>query len=182
MSRVGNQPIKLPAGVSVDQAGQVVKVTGPQGELNLNLLPSIDVSVQDGQVIVSRKDDLAISRARHGLIRSLLNNMVEGVSRGFAKKLEINGVGYRVQSQGQALKFNLGYSHDVDYQVPAGIAAAVDQNIITISGADKQQVGQVAAEIRALRKPEPYKGKGIKYEDETILRKSGKSGKEGAGV
>ena len=123
-------------------------------------------------------NDEAVNRSKHGLMRSLVNNMVEGVSKGFTKKLEINGVGYRVANQGADLKLNIGLSHDVIYKMPAGVTAAVEQNVITISGISKQQVGQVAAEIRALKKPEPYKGKGIKYEGERIIRKSGKSGKE----
>jgi large subunit ribosomal protein L6 len=127
---------------------------------------------------VGRANDEAENRARHGLMRSLVNNMVSGVSQGFEKKLEINGVGYRVQPQGADLKFNLGFSHDVIYKLPSTVQAKVEQNNITISGSDKQQVGQIAAEIRALKKPEPYKGKGIKYADERIIRKSGKSGKE----
>jgi large subunit ribosomal protein L6 len=141
-------------------------------------MSGINVSVEDGQVLVNRANDEAENRARHGLMRSLVNNMVSGVSQGFEKKLEINGVGYRVQPQGADLKFNLGFSHDVIYKLPSTVQAKVEQNNITISGSDKQQVGQVAAEIRALKKPEPYKGKGIKYADERIIRKSGKSGKE----
>jgi large subunit ribosomal protein L6 len=141
-------------------------------------MSGINVSVEDGQVLVNRANDEAENRARHGLMRSLVSNMVSGVSQGFEKKLEINGVGYRVQPQGADLKFNLGFSHDVIYKLPSTVQAKVEQNNITISGSDKQQVGQVAAEIRALKKPEPYKGKGIKYADERIIRKSGKSGKE----
>ena len=141
-------------------------------------MPDITVTQEEGEVIVKRADDMPKNRAKHGLMRALINNMVQGVSTGFSKKLEINGVGYRVAAQGAGLKLNLGFSHDVIFNLPTGITAAVDANTITVSGIDKQQVGQVAAEIRALKKPEPYKGKGIKYEGERIIRKSGKSGKD----
>jgi large subunit ribosomal protein L6 len=141
-------------------------------------MPGITVSVEGDQVLVTRATDEAPDRSKHGLMRTLVSNMITGVSQGFSKKLEINGVGYRVNPQGADLKFNLGFSHDVIYKLPQGITAATEQNTITVSGIDKQQVGQVAAEIRALKKPEPYKGKGIKYAGERILRKSGKSGKE----
>jgi large subunit ribosomal protein L6 len=141
-------------------------------------MPGITVKQEENNIVVTRVDDEAIHRSKHGLMRSLVNNMVVGVSQGFSKKLELNGVGYRVALQGADLKFNIGLSHEVIYKMPQGVTAAVEQNTITISGIDKQQVGQVAAEIRALKKPEPYKGKGIKYEGERILRKSGKSGKD----
>ena len=180
MSRIGKMPITLPSGVNVVADSDNVTVSGPKGELKQFNLPGISVATTDDQVEVIRADDLDKTRANHGLMRSLVNNMVAGVSQGFEKKLELNGVGYRVQAQGADLKFNLGFSHDVIYKVPAGVQVSVDQNIITVSGVNKQQVGQVAAEIRALKKPEPYKGKGIKYVDERILRKSGKSGKETA--
>lgn len=182
MSRVGKMPITIPGGVTATIDGHKLTVTGSKGTLETPILPGIKVESTEGQLVVSRQSDTAENRARQGLIRSLAANMVEGVSQGFEKKLEINGVGYRVQAQGQDLKFNLGYSHEIVYNLPAGITAVAEQNIITISGSDKQKVGQVAAEIRALRKPEPYKGKGIKYVDEQIIRKSGKSGKEGAGA
>lgn len=178
MSRIGKQPIEIPSGVTVVSDDDFITVSGTKGTLKQFTMPGVKVTVQDGKAVVSRINDEAINRARHGLMRSLVNNMVAGVSNGFSKKLEINGVGYRVQAQGADLKFNLGFSHDVTYKVPAGVQAAVEQNTITVSGIDKQQVGQVAAEIRALKKPEPYKGKGIKYADERIIRKSGKSGKE----
>jgi large subunit ribosomal protein L6 len=178
MSRIGKMPIQIPSGVTVEVADDFITVNGPKGSLQQFTVPGVNIAVDDGQVVVTRVNDEAQNRARHGLMRSLLNNMVTGVSQGFEKKLEINGVGYRVNAQGADLKFNLGFSHDVVYKVPATVQAKVEQNTITISGSDKQQVGQVAAEIRALKKPEPYKGKGIKYSDERILRKSGKSGKE----
>jgi len=178
MSRIGKLPIEIPSGVTITFDDEFITVNGPKGSLRQFTMPGVNVKVEDNQAIVSRVNDEAINRARHGLMRSLINNMVVGVSNGFSKKLEINGVGYRVQAQGTDLKFNLGFSHDVTYRIPQGVQAQVDQNTITVSGIDKQQVGQVAAEIRALKKPEPYKGKGIKYADERIIRKSGKSGKE----
>ena len=180
MSRVGRQLIIIPSGVDVSISGADIKVTGPKGELSMTTLPGISVKQDDETISVSRSSDELTQKARHGLIRSLLNNMLVGVSEGFSKKLEINGVGYRVNLAGSELKFNLGYSHEVVYKLPESVTAVVDQNTITISGVSKQQVGQVAAEIRALKKPEPYKGKGIKYDNERILRKSGKSGKEKA--
>jgi large subunit ribosomal protein L6 len=178
MSRIGKQPITIPSGVNITLDADKVTVSGTKGSLEQFTMPGIKISQADGQLSVERINDEAANRARHGLMRTLINNMVTGVSQGFEKKLEINGVGYRVAQQGMDLKFNLGFSHDVIYKVPAGINIAVEQNVITVSGISKQQVGQVAAEIRALKKPEPYKGKGIKYLDERILRKSGKSGKE----
>lgn len=178
MSRIGKQPISLPSGVTFSVSDDQMTVSGPKGSLSQPLLPGVSVSQDGDTLLVSRKDDEQKSRAQHGLIRALLANMVEGVNKGFEKKLELHGVGFRVQQQGSDLKFNLGFSHDVVYKVPAGVNVSVNQNEITVSGADKQQVGQVAAEIRALRKPEPYKGKGIRYSDERIIRKSGKSGKE----
>lgn len=178
MSRVGNQPIKLPANVTLNVADGVISVSGPKGSLEQKNLPGIKIETADGQIMLSRQTDEPSLRARHGLMRALITNMVNGVSQGFEKKLEVNGVGFRVSAQGQQLKFNLGFSHDVIYNVPEDVNVSVDQNIITVSGNNKQIVGQVAAEIRALKKPEPYKGKGIKYVDEQIIRKSGKSGKE----
>lgn len=178
MSRIGKLPIKIPSGVTITVDTDNITVNGPKGSLSQFMMPGIKVSQKEDTIVVTRDNDEAINRARHGLMRSLINNMITGVSLGFSKKLEINGVGYRVALQGADLKFNLGFSHDVIYKVPAGVQIAVEQNTVTVSGIDKQQVGQVAAEIRALKKPEPYKGKGIKYADERILRKSGKSGKE----
>lgn len=180
MSRVGKQPIKIPSGVTITVGTDEITVNGNKGELKQFAMPGITVKQEGDELIVTRANDEPQNRAKHGLMRSLLYNMVKGVSEGFSRKLEINGVGYRVAQQGQDLKLNLGFSHDVIYNVPQGVTTAVEQNTITVSGISKQQVGQVAAEIRALKKPEPYKGKGIKYEGERILRKSGKSGKEGA--
>jgi large subunit ribosomal protein L6 len=178
MSRIGKLPIPVPSGVTITVDPDFVTVAGSKGTLQQFTMPGVTVTVEDGKATVTRIDDEAVNRAKHGLMRTLVANMITGVSQGFSKKLEINGVGYRVAAQGTNLKFNLGFSHDVIYKLPTGIAAAVEQNTITVSGIDKQQVGQVAAEIRALKKPEPYKGKGIKYAGERILRKSGKSGKD----
>ncbi|HSX32873.1 MAG TPA: 50S ribosomal protein L6 [Candidatus Saccharimonadales bacterium] len=178
MSRIGKLPIAIPSGVTITVDPDFVTVTGSKGTLKQFTMPGVNVQVEDGQAVVTRINDEAINRSKHGLMRTLVSNMVTGVSKGFEKKLEINGVGYRVNLQGANLKFNLGFSHDVIYKLPQGITATTEQNVITVSGIDKQQVGQVAAEIRALKKPEPYKGKGIKYVGERILRKSGKSGKE----
>ena len=178
MSRVGKLPIAIPSGVTITIDPNEVTVTGSKGTLTQFTMPDITVKQEGEEVIVSRANDEPKIRAKHGLMRALLNNMVTGVSQGFSKKLEINGVGYRVAAQGADLKLNLGFSHDVIYKMPAGVTAAIDQNTITVSGISRQQVGQVAAEIRALKKPEPYKGKGIKYEGERIIRKSGKSGKD----
>ncbi|HWB39537.1 MAG TPA: 50S ribosomal protein L6 [Candidatus Saccharimonadales bacterium] len=178
MSRVGKQPIALPSGVTITVDDAKITVTGSKGTLEQFTMPGITVKQDGDQILVTRIDDEAEHRAKHGLMRALVNNMVTGVSTGFSKKLEVNGVGFRVALAGQDLKMNLGFSHEVVYKLPQGVTATVDQNNITISGISKQQVGQVAAEIRALKKPEPYKGKGIKYEGERILRKSGKSGKD----
>jgi large subunit ribosomal protein L6 len=178
MSRVGKVPIKIPAGVTVTADDDFITVNGPKGTLKQFTMPGVKLAQEGEELVVTRADDEKENRARHGLMRSLVSNMVTGVSQGFSKKLEIHGVGYRVQQAGADLTFNLGFSHDVVYKVPTGVQVSVEQNNLTVSGADKQQVGQVAAEIRAFKKPEPYKGKGIRYADEKILRKSGKSGKE----
>ncbi len=178
MSRIGKLPIEIPSGVAIAVESGVVKVTGPKGELSTSVLEGITVKQEGNQLLVTRVDDEAIHRARHGLLRSLIANMVQGVTQGFEKQLEVNGVGFRVNMAGADLKLKLGLSHEITYNVPQGIQVAVEQSKITVSGVDKQQVGQVAAEIRSFKKPEPYKGKGIKYVDERIIRKSGKSGKE----
>lgn len=178
MSRVGKLPIAIPSGVTITVDDSLITVAGSKGTLTQFTMLDITVKQEGEQLIVSRASNEPKIRAKHGLMRALLNNMVAGVSQDFSKKLEINGVGYRVAMQGANLKLNLGFSHDVIYKIPTGVTAKIDQNIITVSGIDKQQVGQVAAEIRALKKPEPYKGKGIKYEGERIIRKSGKSGKD----
>jgi large subunit ribosomal protein L6 len=178
MSRVGKLPISLPSGVTITVDPDFVIVKGAKGELKQFTMPGVTVTVEDNQIVVTRDNDEPKIRAKHGLMRALVNNMIIGVSQGFSKQLEINGVGYRVALQGTDLKMNLGFSHDVIYKLPQGVTATVEQNKITVTGISKQQVGQVAAEIRALKKPEPYKGKGIKYVDEVIIRKSGKSGKD----
>lgn len=178
MSRVGKLPITIPSGVTITIEPDAIMVNGPKGSLSQFTMPGITVTQNNGELIVAKDNDEPKTRAKHGLMRALLNNMVIGVSEGFSKKLEINGVGYRVNLAGADLKFNLGFSHNVNYKTPQGVAVTVEQSTITVTGISKQQVGQVAAEIRLLKKPEPYKGKGIKYVDERIIRKSGKSGKE----
>lgn len=178
MSRVGKQPIKLPSGVTITVDESSILVNGSKGSLSQFAMDGILVKQEADEVLVTRINDEPENRAKHGLMRSLIANMIQGVSQGFSKKLEVNGVGFRVALAGTDLKMNLGFSHEVIYKIPQGVTANVEQNNITISGISKQQVGQVAAEIRALKKPEPYKGKGIKYSDERIVRKSGKSGKD----
>lgn len=178
MSRIGKLPINLPAGVKVAVAGSRITVAGAQASLEINLNPEIKVEVKDSIVHVLRSDDGRRARSLHGLTRTLIANMVKGVTEGFQKRLDIVGVGYKAEVQGNVVNLALGYSHPIKYPLPKGISAAVDkQTAITIKGADKQLVGQVAADIRALRMPEPYKGKGIKYADEVIRRKAGKAGK-----
>ena len=178
MSRVGKLPIKLPSGVTITVDDQAISVVGPKGTLSQFTMPGISVKQEADEILVSRENDEPAIRAKHGLMRALIANMVTGVTEGFSKSLEVNGVGFRVALAGNTLKMNLGFSHEVTYTLPEGVTAKVEQNIITVSGISKQQVGQVDAEIRALKKPEPYKGKGIKYTDERIVRKSGKSGKD----
>ena len=178
MSRVGKLPIAIPSGVTITIDPSEITVTGSKGTLKQFTMPNIEVKQEGDQLIVTRANDEPKTRSKHGLMRALLNNMVLGVTEGFSKKLEINGVGFRVALQGTTLKMNLGFSHEVIYNLPTDITATVEGNNITISGINRQQVGQVAAEIRALKKPEPYKGKGIKYEGERLIRKSGKSGKD----
>lgn len=178
MSRIGKLPIDIPSGVTITVDPDAITIAGPKGTLTQFTMDGLKVAQDGNKLVVTRVDDEPVHRSKHGLMRSLLNNMVMGVTKGFSKKLEINGVGYRVALAGSDLRFNLGFSHDVVYHLPQGVTAAIEQNTITVTGIDKQQVGQVAAEIRALKKPEPYKGKGIKYSGERIIRKSGKSGKE----
>jgi large subunit ribosomal protein L6 len=177
MSRIGKLPVKIPAGVTITVDPDFIKVDGPKGKLEQFTLPHVDVKIEGDEVIVTRKSDEKIARSQHGLMRSLINNMVVGVTQGFEKKLEVNGVGFRVSGGGQNLEMSLGLSHPVKYTAPEGVNIAVDKMNITVSGVSKQQVGQIAAEIRSLKKPEPYKGKGIKYADEQIRRKAGKAGK-----
>ncbi len=176
MSRIGKEPIPVPSGVDIDLSADTITVKGPKGTLTQALNPGVDVAVDGDAVVVTRPDDERRSRELHGLYRTLVANMVTGVSEGFEKRLEIVGVGYRAAMAGQGLKLQLGFSHDVDVAPIEGIEFEVPtQTQITIRGASKQQVGQVAANLRALRPPEPYKGKGVKYADETILRKAGKA-------
>lgn len=178
MSRIGRLSIAVPSGVTVKVADHEVTVKGPKGELALAYAPPIAVSVDGTVVTVARPDDAKRNRQLHGLTRTLIANMVDGVTRGFAKQLEIQGVGYRAQMQGKTLGLQLGFSHPVSFEPPKGIEIKVEgTNKIQISGADKQQVGQVAAQIRSIRPPEPYKGKGIRYEGERVRRKLGKAGK-----
>ena len=175
MSRIGKKPVQLPKGVTASVDGQTVKVKGPKGELKVTLVDEVQVELTDAGVVVSPRPDHERARAMWGLSRTLVNNLVVGVTEGFTERLDINGVGYRAAVQGKNLNLQLGFSHDVVYPIPAGINIVAEKpTSITISGIDKQLVGQVAAEIRAWRAPEPYKGNGVKYASETILRKEGK--------
>jgi large subunit ribosomal protein L6 len=176
MSRIGKLPIKLPNNVTAEVSDNHVKVTGPKGELEYDFSNQVTVAIQDGIIEVTRVDDGVEAMKMHGLTRTLIDNMVVGVSEGFKKELEIIGIGYRAAVSGSKLTLNLGYSHPIDYIAPQGITISVEKNIVTVSGIDKQLVGQVSAEIRAFRKPEPYKGKGVKYVTERIRRKAGKTG------
>ncbi len=178
MSRIGKQPVSLPQGVQAVYKDAVIEVKGPKGTLRRSLPSEIQVEIVDGEIRVSRPSDAKRHRAFHGLVRNLIANMVQGVSTGFTRVLEINGVGYRAQVQGRSLELNLGYSKPVQFPLRDGVDASVEKNtIITLSSIDKEALGQVAADIRSLRPPEPYKGKGIKYAEERILRKAGKSAK-----
>ncbi|MFM9377439.1 50S ribosomal protein L6 [Gordonia sp. VNK21] len=178
MSRIGKNPIAIPAGVDVTVDGQDVKVKGPKGELSLTVTEPIAVAKEDGTIVVTRPNDERRNRALHGLNRSLVNNLVVGVTEGYTTKMEIFGVGYRVQAKGKDLEFALGYSHPVPIEAPEGITFAVESPTkFSVSGIDKQLVGQISANIRRLRRPDPYKGKGIRYEGEQIRRKVGKTGK-----
>jgi len=179
MSRIGRMPVAIPAGVTVEIAeGNVVTVKGPKGTLVRELPHEMEIKIEDGHVIVSRPNDLKRMKSLHGLTRTLIHNMTIGVSEGYTKTLEVNGVGYRAAKAGKKLTLNLGYSHPVEMEDPEGIETKVDGNKIVVSGISKEKVGQYAAEIRDKRRPEPYKGKGIKYADEVIRRKVGKTGKK----
>ena len=180
MSRIGKMPIAIPAGVTVDVAeNNKVTVKGPKGTLERVMAPEMEIKVEGAEVTVSRPNDLKRNKSLHGLTRTLINNMVVGVTNGYEKKLEVNGVGYRAAKQGKKLVLNLGYSHPVEMEDPEGVETVVEgTNIIFVKGIDKEKIGQYAAEIRDKRRPEPYKGKGIKYADEHIRRKVGKTGKK----
>lgn len=178
MSRIGKLPVDILAGVTITVGETEITVAGPKGTLQVPVQQNTTTKVEDNKIIVTRKDDAPESKAWHGLQRSLLNNAVVGVTKGFEKKLEINGVGFRLSGGGKQIEMALGYSHPVKYTAPDGVELKTEKMEITVSGIDKQKVGQVAAEIRSLRKPEPYKGKGIKYADEVIIRKAGKAGKK----
>lgn len=179
MSRIGKMPIAIPAGVTVDVAeNNTVTVKGPKGTLTRTLPREMKITQEEGVIHIERPNDLKREKSLHGLTRSLLHNMVVGVTEGFEKKLEVNGVGYRAAKQGKKLVLTLGYSHPVEMDDPDGLETVVEGQIITVKGIDKERVGQLAAEIRDKRRPEPYKGKGIKYIDETIRRKVGKTGKK----
>ena len=178
MSRIGKLPVDIPAGVTITVGDSTITVAGPKGTLEVPVQQNTTTKVENNQIVVTRADDEPHSKAWHGLQRALLNNAVAGVTQGFEKKLEINGVGYRLSGGGKQIEMALGFSHPVKYAAPDGVELKVDKMEITVTGIDKQKVGQVAAEIRALKKPEPYKGKGIKYIDEHIIRKAGKAGKK----
>ena len=178
LSRIGKLPVTIPSGVTITVDSGDVVVKGPKGELTQFITPAVDVAVQDNTVVVTPKDESKVARSQHGLMRALISNMVEGVTKGFEKRLEVKGVGFRVSSSNNELTMSLGFSHEVKYKAPEGVNVSNDKMTIIVSGIDKQKVGQTAAEIRALKKPEPYKGKGIAYVDEQILRKAGKAGKK----
>lgn len=179
MSRIGRKPITIPAGVTVELTGGHVKAIGPKGTLELDLMPSIEISQDSGALTVTKTNETLETGASYGLMRTLVDNMVTGVSQGFTRRLEINGVGFRASVSGNVINLSLGFSHPVVFTLPEGIEAKVERNVITLTGFDKQAVGQVAANLRALKKPEPYKGKGIKYAEERIRRKAGKTATKG---
>ena len=175
MSRIGKKPVALPKGVTATIDGKTVKVKGPKGELKVTLVPEVDAKLGDDGITLTPREDMENARSMWGMSRTLVNNLVTGVTQGFETKLEIQGVGYRAAVQGKNLNLQLGFSHDVSYPIPAGIAITAEKpTMLTVSGIDKQLVGQVAAEIRAYRKPEPYKGKGVRYAGEYVRRKEGK--------
>lgn len=176
MSRIGRKPITVPSGVNVDLKDNVATVKGPKGQLQRRLPPEMTVSIDDGTITVTRPSDERKHRALHGLTRTLINNMVEGVTNGFSKSLEIRGVGYKAEPTAKGARLVVGYSHPVNYEAPDGVKISVDGAIVKIEGIDKEKVGQVAAEIRKIRPPEPYKGKGIRYVGEQVRTKAGKTG------
>jgi large subunit ribosomal protein L6 len=176
MSRIGKKPVPIPAGVEVKVGSDAVQIKGPKGSLSTPVHAAVSYIVESGHVAVNRADDSRLSMSQHGLRRTLLANCIEGVTKGFSKALEVIGVGYKVAVQGKKVVLTVGFSHPVEFPLPAGVDAAVEGNKLTLTGIDKQLLGEVAAQIRRVRPPEPYKGKGIKYADETIKRKAGKSG------
>jgi large subunit ribosomal protein L6 len=179
MSRIGKLPIEIPKGVKINFVDSVLSVQGPNGKLSRLIMPCVTLNITETSLEVTRNDEATSSRAAHGLTRTLINNMVTGVTKGFQTDLEINGVGYRAEVKGKELVLSLGYSHPVNFPIPEGIAIEVEKMTkLSVKGYDKEMVGQTAAKIRSFRGPEPYKGKGIKYVDETILRKAGKTGKK----
>ncbi|MEY4722706.1 MAG: hypothetical protein RLZZ324_219 [Candidatus Parcubacteria bacterium] len=181
MSRVGKKPLNIPAGVDFKVEGGIVRVKGPKGELTFAVHPRVTVTTDGPAVTVAVKDENYVKdRALWGLTRRMVENMIIGVTKGFQKQLEVNGIGYKVSMAGKVLKLDVGFSHDVDFPIPDGLTCTVEKNVITLAGIDKQQVGEIASQIRRIRKPEPYKGKGIKYMDETIIRKAGKAAKSAA--
>jgi large subunit ribosomal protein L6 len=181
MSRVGKKPLPIPAGLDIRIDGKILKAKGAKGELSLELHPHVRVTIDNGVLTVDVADQENVKdRALWGLFRRLIENVVVGVTKGFEKKLEVNGIGFKAALQGSILKLDVGYSHEVEFIIPKGISASVEKNVITISGIDRQLVGETAAQIRNVKKPEPYKGKGIKYADEVIRRKAGKTAKAGS--
>lgn len=177
MSRIGKRPIEIPDKVEVALQGSLLTVKGPKGELSRDLGETVQIKVEGQEIQIERPDDSRESRSAHGLVRSLVDNMVVGAAEGFKRTLVINGVGYRVEQRGEFLRFDLGYSHPIMFQLPEGMSATIErQTRLTLESADRELLGQVAAKIRALREPEPYKGKGIRYSDEEIMRKAGKAG------
>lgn len=179
MSRIGRKPITVPAGVNVELVGAHVTVTGPKGKLELDLMPGLKIETEEGVLVVTKTVESAETQSSYGLMRTLVDNMVIGVSAGYTRRLEINGVGFRAAVAGNTINLSLGFSHPVIFELPEGVEAKVEKNIIILTGFDKQLVGQVAANLRALKKPEPYKGKGIKYAEEHIRRKAGKTATKG---
>lgn len=178
MSRIGKQPVPIPKGVTVTISGQAVTAKGPKGQLSREFPPEVAIAQEGEEILVTRVDESRNARQRHGLVRTLIANMIEGVNKGYEKKLEIQGVGYRASTQGKKLVMALGYSHPVEFEPPEGITFAVEKNTnVTITGIDKEVVGNTAARVRAARPPEPYKGKGVRYAGEQIRRKAGKAGK-----
>jgi large subunit ribosomal protein L6 len=177
MSRIGKAPIAIPNGVTVDRVGDEIRVKGPKGTLSERMPESIDIKIENSEVVLGRPDDQRDNRALHGLARALVANMVQGVTQAFIKELEIQGVGYRAEADAKTLKLNVGYSHPVDMEIPKGLAVSVERNVIVrIEGISAQEVGQFAANVRSVRPPEPYKGKGIRYVGERVRRKAGKAG------